>query len=150
MSFILASSSFSIEVKSIESLDFSKTVKLEKSKTNLVFLFASWCRACKDSFSKAVKLQQKYLTSKKIAIHLVSLDKKINDLENFCNNFSTYNGSVVFFKDFNGKNVLNELVKNGIGYSGSIPHLTLFEDLKVIVDGNYNIDPIILYLEKIE
>lgn len=150
IAFVFAINLFAIEIKAIKSEAFSKTINLEKKKVNLVLLFTSWCKSCKDAFAKAVHLQQKYLTSKWISVHLVSLDKNADDIERFCENFEIYGGSVIYFKNFDSRNVLSELLNNGIGYSGSIPHITLFEDSRVVLDGNYRIDPIIAYLEKLK
>ncbi len=139
-----------MEVRAVNSSELSSIIDVKNKKISLVFLFTSWCKACSGCFSQVAQLHEKYLKNNDISVHLISLDQKEADIKRFADTFKQYEGKIIFFKNANGKLLPEAFLENKIEYSGSIPHLTLFENGKMLISGNYKLDSIAKYIEQFE
>ena len=150
VAFIITILSFSkvsaLEIKGITSKEFSKLIEA-KEELKLFFFFTSWCSVCKSSFNKVLSIISKHQKDNRLKVFLVSLDDNIDRLDKFSANYD-YQATINYF-DSSKKDMAMSLYSNGINYKGSIPHITLFYQGKIIADDNYEITAVGRFIENL-
>lgn len=103
----------------------------------LIFIFTSWCNVCKTSFNDLIALSDRF-KGKKVTILAVSLDENEQALEKYLSKIDVKNFEVRRLKYSYLSELQSAFSRVGIGYKGSIPHITVIsKNGNVVADGNY-------------
>lgn len=103
----------------------------------LIFIFTSWCNVCKTSFNDLIALSDRF-KDKKVTIMAVSLDENEKALESYLSKIDVKNFEVRRLKYSYLSELQSAFGRIGIGYRGSIPHITVIsKNGTVVADGNY-------------
>lgn len=126
------------DFKEMKPFEFVDTVS-NGNDVRLVFIFTSWCSVCKTSFKDLVDLSSRF-KGKKLSIIAVSLDENEDALKKYLATQKLENFNVHLMKYKYISELQQAFGRVGIGYSGSIPHITLItQSGEIVADGNYKL-----------
>ena len=116
-----------------------KSLLSEEGKIKVLYVYATWCGACKRNFPEFIKIGDKYVEREDIRIMPVSLDLEYNMLERFIRNQKIFKTSTLYHLPTTAEehvDVMRTLFKLGILSDGSIPMIAVVDkNNKVVLQG---------------
>ncbi|MDZ5761558.1 thioredoxin domain-containing protein [Lyticum sinuosum] len=112
----------------INSIDFIKKVKSTKTRKIVVF-FASWCGHCRTLITDISHWIDQSIKNKKnynVEFFLFALDDNVNELHSFVNSFTNDNFNI--YHSSNHLEISRIFYILRVGYRGSVPHVTIFDE----------------------
>ena len=135
------SSATAVQLQNLDIERFNYVLS-NKSSITVLFIFTSWCKVCKDAVPDILELTNKY-NDGKVRVIMLSLDEEVDKLKNIIEDYKKYDSKFYYFdKKTARKDISLALFKNGIRYRGTIPHVTIFHNDKVIADDSYEIQSV--------
>ena len=122
---------YSLSFEKLEKGKLKEVINHQKD-IEVIFIFTTWCGACKKSFPQFLKFNNKYTKSDndKVKFTIISLD---DDIEKLKKNGLLYNDHMqkIYYFDplLDRGSKVKELIEAGISYNGSIPHITIFNNM---------------------
>ncbi|MDJ1305344.1 MAG: thioredoxin family protein [Candidatus Midichloria sp.] len=128
----------------LQDLDIEKfnDIMSNKQPITLLFIFTSWCKACKSAIPEVLELGAKYKAANKVEVVMLALDENVNNLKGLLATYKGYEDKFYYFNEAERKKIGLALFNNGIKYCGTIPHVTIFHNNRVIADDNYEIQSV--------
>lgn len=120
---------------------FEKDFSADKGK-KILFLFASWCSACKFTFPVLPKIAE----NTDYTIYALSLDKKQEAIENYVAKYEVKDAGhkgalkVLYFDDVPLKDIADKLKSmNLTSFKGSIPFTAIYDNDKIVQQGKIDV-----------